>query len=47
MNDAFLTGFLLVVLFVLLGGGVWIGLALSGVACVGMELFTSRPPATR
>jgi tripartite ATP-independent transporter DctM subunit len=33
----------LFVLFLLLGTGVWIGLALIGVAFVGMELFTSRP----
>jgi C4-dicarboxylate transporter DctM subunit len=30
-------------LFVLLGSGVWVGLALLGVAFVGMELFTTRP----
>ena len=34
----------LFVLFALLGSGVWVGLALLGVAYVGMELFTSRPP---
>ncbi len=33
----------LFVLFFLLGTGVWVGLALMGVAWVGMELFTSRP----
>ncbi|NDW43851.1 TRAP transporter large permease [Ruegeria sp. PrR005] len=33
----------LFVLFLLLGSGVWVGLALLGVAFVGMELFTSRP----
>ena len=33
----------LFVLFLLLGSGVWIGLALLGVAFVGMELFTVRP----
>jgi C4-dicarboxylate transporter DctM subunit len=33
----------LVVLFFLLGTGVWVGLALMGVAWVGMELFTTRP----
>jgi C4-dicarboxylate transporter, DctM subunit len=38
-----LTALLLVVLFALLGGGVWIGLALLGTALFGMELFTSRP----
>ena len=34
----------LFVLFLLLGTGVWVGLALIGVAFVGMSLFTSRPP---
>ena len=34
----------LFVLFFLLGSGVWVGLALMGVAFVGMEMFTSRPP---
>ncbi|MCW2307529.1 TRAP transporter large permease [Rhodobium gokarnense] len=34
----------LFVLFLLLGTGVWVGLALLGVAFVGMELFTSRGP---
>lgn len=33
----------LFVLFTLLGSGVWVGMALMGVAWVGMELFTSRP----
>jgi len=37
-------GIFLFVLFLLLGTGVWVGLALLGVAYVGMELFTSRPP---
>ena len=36
-------GIFLFVLFTLLGSGVWVGLALLGVAFVGMELFTSRP----
>lgn len=34
----------LFVLFLLLGTGVWVGLALLGVAFVGMSLFTSRAP---
>ena len=34
----------LFVLFFLLGSGVWVGLALMGVAFVGMEMFTARPP---
>ena len=33
----------LFVLFTLLGTGVWVGLALMGVAWIGMELFTTRP----
>jgi C4-dicarboxylate transporter DctM subunit len=33
----------LFILFLLLGTGVWVGLALIGVAFVGVELFTSRP----
>ena len=41
--DALITTLLIVVLFVLLGSGVWIGLALFGVAWFGMELFSSRP----
>ena len=30
-------------LFLLLGSGVWIGLTLSGVAWIGMQLFSTRP----
>src|SRR5262249_48592 len=41
--DLFITTLLVVSLFVLLGTGVWIGLALAGVAWIGMELFSSRP----
>ncbi|MEP7181892.1 MAG: TRAP transporter large permease subunit [Betaproteobacteria bacterium] len=41
--DALITALLIVALFALLGSGVWIGLALSGVAWLGMELFASRP----
>lgn len=37
------TVLLIVLLFVLLGSGVWIGLALAGIAWIGMELFTTRP----
>ena len=36
-------GVFLFALFFLLGSGVWIGLALMGVAWVGVELFTARP----
>src|SRR3982751_6240767 len=41
--DALITTLLIVALFALLGSGVWIGLALSGVAWIGMELFSARP----
>ena len=37
------TAIFLFVLFFLLGSGVWIGLALMGVAYVGLEAFTPRP----
>src|SRR5438876_9874069 len=40
--DLVVTVSLIVALFVLLGAGVWIGLALSGVAWMAMELFSSR-----
>lgn len=43
MEQLALTAIFLFVLFLLLGTGVWVGLALLGVAFVGMELFTSRP----
>ena len=43
MEQFLATGIFLFVLFFLLGSGVWVGLALMGVAFVGMELFTSRP----
>jgi len=43
MNDGLITGLLIFALFALLGSGVWIGLALAGVAWIGMELFSSRP----
>ena len=44
MTELYATGIFLFVLFLLLGSSVWIGLVLMGVAYVGMELFTSRPP---
>ena len=43
MENLELTGIFLFTLFLLLGTGVWVGLALLGVAFVGMELFTTRP----
>ncbi len=43
MEPLYAIGIFLFVLFLLLGSGVWIGLALLGVAYVGMEMFTMRP----
>jgi tripartite ATP-independent transporter DctM subunit len=43
MEQFWLTLVFLFTLFFLLGTGVWVGLALLGVALVGMELFTTRP----
>lgn len=43
MEHLHLVMIFLFVLFLLLGTGVWVGLALFGVAFVGLELFTSRP----
>ncbi|MEO1422431.1 MAG: TRAP transporter large permease subunit [Pseudomonadota bacterium] len=43
MTELYAIILFLFVLFVLLGSGLWVGLALMGVAWVGMELFTSRP----
>src|SRR5258706_3400189 len=41
-SDLLITLLLIVALFALLGSGVWIGLALAGVAWIGMQLFPSR-----
>jgi len=41
-SDLVITTLLIVALFALLGSGVWIGLALAGVAWIGMQLFSSR-----
>src|SRR5210317_747897 len=43
MTEIYAIVLFLIVLFLLLGTGVWIGLALMGVAYVGVEVFTSRP----
>jgi C4-dicarboxylate transporter DctM subunit len=43
MEQLYLTAIFLFVLFLFLGSGIWVGLALLGVAFVGMELFTTRP----
>lgn len=43
MSDIAIAGLLILSLFLILGSGVWIGLTLSGVAWIAMELFSSRP----
>jgi tripartite ATP-independent transporter DctM subunit len=43
MNDIAIMALLVLSLFLILGSGVWIGLTLSGVAWIGMQLFTARP----
>ncbi len=43
MNDVGVTFLLIAALFLILGSGVWIGLTLSGVAWIAMQLFSSRP----
>jgi C4-dicarboxylate transporter, DctM subunit len=43
MNDVLITSLLIGALFLILGSGVWIGLSLSGVAWIGMQLFSARP----
>ncbi len=43
MEELYLTVIFIFILFLLLGTGVWVALALLGVAVVGMEMFTSRP----
>jgi len=43
MNDIATTALLVAALFLILASGVWIGLALSGVAWIAMQLFSARP----
>jgi tripartite ATP-independent transporter DctM subunit len=43
MSDIGITLLLIGALFLILASGVWIGLTLSGVAWIGMQLFSSRP----
>ncbi len=43
MNEVVVSIVLIVALFAILGSGVWIGLALAGVAWIGMQLFSARP----
>jgi C4-dicarboxylate transporter DctM subunit len=42
MTDLSIMALLVLSLFFILGTGVWIGLTLSGVAWIGMQLFTTR-----
>ena len=43
VSDLAITALLIGMLFAILGSGVWIGLTLTGVAWIGMQLFSSRP----
>src|SRR5436309_2778191 len=43
MSDLSITALLIVSLFLILASGVWIGLTLSGVAWIAMQLFSARP----
>jgi C4-dicarboxylate transporter, DctM subunit len=43
MGEIWTVGLLIVILFALLGSGVWIGLSLMGAAWIAMALFTGRP----
>ena len=42
MNDLVITSLLIGTLFLILGSGVWIGLTLSGVAWIGIQIFSQR-----
>jgi len=43
MSDLAITALLIGMLFLILASGVWIGLTLSGVAWIGMQLLSARP----
>ncbi len=43
MNELLVTALLIAALFLILGSGVWIGLTLSGVAWIGIQIFSARP----
>ena len=43
MSDFSITALLIMALFLILASGVWIGLTLSGVAWIGLQMFSSRP----
>lgn len=47
MESLWIAGLLIVLLFVILGSGVWIGIALLAVGWAAMEMFTSRPVGRR
>ena len=42
MSDIAITGLLVLSLFLILASGVWIGLTLSGVAWIAMQMFSAR-----
>ena len=42
MSDIAITGLLILSLFLILASGVWIGLTLSGVAWIAMQMFSAR-----
>ncbi len=43
MQEIYLVSLFMFALFLMLGTGVWVGIALFGVAYLGLEMFTSRP----
>ncbi len=43
MNEFLITALLIAALFLILGSGVWIGLTLSGVAWIAIQIFSARP----
>ncbi len=43
MSEVIMTLFLLVILFVFLGSGIWVAFSLFGVGVLGMALFTEAP----
>jgi len=43
MEEFYLVSIFLFILFLFLGTGIWVGLALFGVAYIGLEMFTTRP----
>ena len=43
MSEVTMTFFLLIVLFALLGSGIWVAFSLMSVGMVGMMLFTEAP----